>query len=152
MAFLKRGLVAHQEDVRSDSSALGSGGEASSEDETVNAERVEKGKEAGTSGRYSSYKDAFAAVLMPKHSDQMANCFWMVYACRVEKERAKVQAQEQTDLPPFDCKTDKPMMEMEAGSNVWYQAAILRETSNEIRVLFPGAELRGALQVASSLT
>ncbi|KAK9919158.1 hypothetical protein WJX75_009791 [Coccomyxa subellipsoidea] len=98
-----------EEDVRSDSSALGSGGEASSEDETVNAERVEKGKEAGTSGR-------------------------------VEKERAKVQAQEQTDLPPFDCKTDKPMMEMEAGSNVWYQAAILRETSNEIRVLFPDPE------------
>ena len=70
-------MVAHQEDVRSDSSASGSAGEASSEDETGNAERVEKGKEAGTSGRYSSYKDAFAAVLMPMHANQMANCFWM---------------------------------------------------------------------------
>lgn len=65
-----------------------------------------------------------------------------------EKERAKVQPGEQLDLPPFDCKVDKPMMEMEAGSNVWYQASIVRETANEIRVLFPGTESCSALLTA----
>ncbi len=56
----------------------------------------------------------------------------------LETYRAKVQAHERVDLPYFNCNTDKPMMEMVADSNVWYQAAILRETANEIRVLFPG--------------
>lgn len=59
----------------------------------------------------------------------------------LETNRAKVQPHERVDLPYFNCNTDKPMMEMAANSNVWYQAAILRETANEIRVLFPGTNL-----------
>jgi hypothetical protein len=35
----------------------------------------------------------------------------------------------------------KPMMELEAGSNVWYQAYVLKESINEAKVRFPG-ELR----------
>jgi hypothetical protein len=60
--------------------------------------------------------------------------------CRhVTTARAQVQLGEKVDLPMFDTKESKPMMEMEAGSNVWYQATILRVSANEIRVLFPGA-------------
>jgi hypothetical protein len=56
-------------------------------------------------------------------------------------ERAQVQEGERLDQPPFDAKMKKPMMEMVAGSNVWYQATILRESLNEIRVVFPGGML-----------
>ena len=59
----------------------------------------------------------------------------------LETNRAKIQPYERVGLPFFNCNTDKPMMEMVADSNVWYQAAILRETANEIRVLFPGTKL-----------
>jgi hypothetical protein len=31
----------------------------------------------------------------------------------------------------------KPMMELEAGKNVWYQAYVLKETINEAKVRFP---------------
>lgn len=31
-----------------------------------------------------------------------------------------MQSGERVDLPPFSSKLDKPMMEMVAGSNVWY--------------------------------
>ena len=37
------------------------------------------------------------------------------------------------------CRPDKPMMELVAGSRVYYQASVMRESSTEIRVLFPGA-------------
>jgi len=32
----------------------------------------------------------------------------------------------------------KPMMELDAGSNVWYQAYVLKESINEAKVRFPG--------------
>ena len=35
-------------------------------------------------------------------------------------------------------RTMQPMMEMVAGSNVWYQAHVLRATAAKLRVLFPG--------------
>ncbi len=50
-----------------------------------------------------------------------------------------MQSRERVDLPPFSSKLDKPMMEMVAGSNVWYQAHVLRSTAAKLRVLFPGA-------------
>jgi hypothetical protein len=31
----------------------------------------------------------------------------------------------------------KPMMELEAGTNVWYQAWVLKESVNEVKVRFP---------------
>lgn len=37
-------------------------------------------------------------------------------------------------------KATKPMMEITAGSNVWYQATIVHETRNEAKVLFPAPE------------
>ena len=37
-------------------------------------------------------------------------------------------------------KATKPMMEINAGSNVWYQATIVHETRNEAKVLFPAPE------------
>ncbi|BDA46751.1 hypothetical protein COCOBI_09-2040 [Coccomyxa sp. Obi] len=84
--------------------------EVEGDGEAGDAERVKRGKDAGPSGRH------------------------------LETNRAKIQPRERVDLPYFNCNTDKPMMEMVADSNVWYQAAILRETANEIRVLFPDPE------------
>ena len=45
--------------------------------------------------------------------------------------------------PTTDCSQTppcamQPMMEMVAGSNVWYQAHVLRATAGKLRVLFPG--------------
>lgn len=48
-----------------------------------------------------------------------------------------VQSGERVDLPLFSSKLDKPMMEMVAGSNVWYQAHILQASASKLRVLFP---------------
>ena len=38
----------------------------------------------------------------------------------------------------FSCEVDKPMMEMRAGSNRWYQAHVVAESQNEVQVIFPG--------------
>lgn len=35
------------------------------------------------------------------------------------------------------------MMELQAGSNVWYQAYIIKESKNEMKVRFPGARRHG---------
>ncbi|CAL8471371.1 g10913 [Coccomyxa elongata] len=94
----------------SSDSDSGSDAKVEGDGEAGDAERVKRGKDAGPSGRH------------------------------LETYRAKVQPHERVDLPYFNCNTDKPMMEMVADSNVWYQAAILRETANEIRVLFPDPE------------
>lgn len=57
-----------------------------------------------------------------------------------------VQSGERVDLPPFSsAKLDKPMMEMVAGSNVWYQAHILQASAAKLRVLFPGAHRRSGI-------
>lgn len=42
----------------------------------------------------------------------------------------------------------KPMMELKAGSNVWYQAYVLKESINEAKVRFPG-ELKTAVMLRS---
>ena len=53
--------------------------------------------------------------------------------------KATMQAKEQVDerlagkqIPP------RPMLELEAGSNVWYQAYVMKTTINEVKVRFPG--------------
>lgn len=50
--------------------------------------------------------------------------------------------QEAWDREAFDCGRgpDKPMVELVAGTRVYYQASIVRETKNEIRLLFPGTK------------
>lgn len=45
---------------------------------------------------------------------------------RIDEQLAKVV------IPP------RPMLELEAGSNVWYQAYVMKETINEVKVRFPG--------------
>jgi hypothetical protein len=45
----------------------------------------------------------------------------------------------------------KPMMELEAGSNVWYQAYVLKESINEAKIRFPGGAYHCSLQVTSLL-
>lgn len=39
---------------------------------------------------------------------------------------------------PEELPNTKPMMELDAGSNVWYQAYVLKESINEAKVRFPG--------------
>ena len=56
----------------------------------------------------------------------------------VTTHKAKPQAGEQLTLPLFLCGPDKPMMEMEANSGVYFQAHVLKESLNEVKVLFPG--------------
>ena len=48
------------------------------------------------------------------------------------------QPAENLQLPVFSCVVDKPMMEMKAGSNRWYQAHVVAESQNEVQVVFPG--------------
>lgn len=50
------------------------------------------------------------------------------------------QEEELCDQEPFDCADgpDRPMLELQAGSRVYFQASIIRESKTEIRVLFPG--------------
>ena len=54
---------------------------------------------------------------------------------------AVTQPGERLELASFSCDkaSDKPMMEMKAGSNRWYQAHVVAESHNEIQVVFPGA-------------
>ena len=69
----------------------------------------------------------------------------------MNQETCKAQPQpgERLTLPLFLCATDKPMMEMEANSNTWFQAHIIRESLDEIQVLFPGeSSLLGPAGVA----
>ncbi|KFM27811.1 hypothetical protein F751_2802 [Auxenochlorella protothecoides] len=51
-----------------------------------------------------------------------------------------VQQEDETwELPPFLNHVDKPMLEMQANSNVWYQAHILNHSTTELYVLFPAS-------------
>jgi len=49
---------------------------------------------------------------------------------------ARQQAHETLDGPE-ELPNVTPMMELEAGTNVWYQAYVLRESLNEALVRFP---------------
>ena len=50
---------------------------------------------------------------------------------------------------PSSLPNHKPMVELTAGSNVWYQAYVLKESLNEAKVRFPG-EMDGAQHPAAS--
>lgn len=64
--------------------------------------------------------------------------------------RAKVQPEERVDLPPYHrAAGERPMMEMVAGCNVWYQATIQAESANELLVYFPGARAGAAAPLFS---
>jgi hypothetical protein len=54
--------------------------------------------------------------------------------------KATLQARERLDGAEVLPNT-KPMMELEAGSNVWYQAYVLKESINEAKIRFPGGLL-----------
>ncbi|KAL6777976.1 hypothetical protein ACKKBG_A16435 [Auxenochlorella protothecoides x Auxenochlorella symbiontica] len=58
-----------------------------------------------------------------------------------------VQQEDETwELPPFLNHVDKPMLEMQANSNVWYQAHILNHSTTELYVLFPATKQTPALR------
>ncbi|KAK9806214.1 hypothetical protein WJX72_005677 [[Myrmecia] bisecta] len=56
--------------------------------------------------------------------------------------KAKVQPAEGLDLAAFVVKGKRarPMLELRAGSNLWFQATILKESQNEMKVHFPATE------------
>lgn len=51
--------------------------------------------------------------------------------------KSQSQAGEKLDLELLSPMPDKPMMELKAGSNVWYQAYVIKESQNEAKVRFP---------------
>ncbi|KAF5840751.1 hypothetical protein DUNSADRAFT_15609, partial [Dunaliella salina] len=53
--------------------------------------------------------------------------------------KAKVQENEATDLPHLEgSQSAKPMAELKAGSNVYFQAYVIKESANEVKIRFPG--------------
>lgn len=57
---------------------------------------------------------------------------------QINKRTSKASQQEQEMLDgPEELPNMKPMMELEAGKNVWYQAYVLKESLNEAKVRFP---------------
>ena len=57
---------------------------------------------------------------------------------RVNKRTSRSVQQEQEALNgPEELPNLKPMMELEAGKNVWYQAYVLKESLNEAKVRIP---------------
>ena len=57
---------------------------------------------------------------------------------RTVTDKASIQALERVDCPmPFKF-LQKPMVELIAGSNVWYQGYVMKESANEAKVRFPG--------------
>lgn len=57
---------------------------------------------------------------------------------QINKRTSKASQQEQETLDgPEELPNMKPMMELEAGKNVWYQAYVLKESLNEAKVRFP---------------
>lgn len=59
---------------------------------------------------------------------------------QISKRTSKASRQELETLDgPEDLPNMKPMMELEAGKNVWYQAYVLKESLNEAKVRFPRA-------------
>lgn len=63
-------------------------------------------------------------------------------ACRgAGKRQARVQEGEELTCEPFVVAGAevKPMMEMVAGSNRWFQATVVRQAEHEVEVSFPRA-------------
>jgi hypothetical protein len=57
---------------------------------------------------------------------------------QISKRTSKASRQEHETLDgPEALPNMKPMMELEAGKNVWYQAYVLKESLNEAKVRFP---------------
>jgi hypothetical protein len=52
-----------------------------------------------------------------------------------------VQPNELVNLEPIGKMPQRPMLELEAQSNVWYQAYVVKESANEIKLAFPGPGL-----------
>ncbi len=52
-------------------------------------------------------------------------------------DRSVLQAGEALGPGPPARMPDKPMMELKAGCNVWYQAYVIKESQNEAKVRFP---------------
>lgn len=65
------------------------------------------------------------AIILCHGSDQQAGTLLLH-----EQDKERLEGDE--ELP-----NTKPMMEMQAGSNVWYQAYVLKESINEAKVRFP---------------
>jgi hypothetical protein len=56
----------------------------------------------------------------------------------ISKRTSKSSQQDHETLDgPVELPNMKPMMELEAGKNVWYQAYVLKESVNEAKVRFP---------------
>ncbi len=53
-------------------------------------------------------------------------------------DKASIQALERLDCPVPSKFPQKPMVELIAGSNVWYQGYVMKESANEAKVRFPG--------------
>ena len=51
--------------------------------------------------------------------------------------------QETWECEPFEAGPERPMLEMEAGSNLWFQGDILQVSETEVQVRFPGERERG---------
>lgn len=57
---------------------------------------------------------------------------------QINKRTSKArQQQHETFDGPETLPNIKPMMELEAGRNIWYQAYVLKESLNEVKVRFP---------------
>jgi hypothetical protein len=60
-----------------------------------------------------------------------------LHCIRNRRTSKAVQQERETLDGPEELPNPKPMMELEAGKNVWYQAYVLKESLNEAKVRFP---------------
>ena len=83
-----------------------------------------------TSGYESSGVDVInASTVEVKHTDQ-----------------AVIQAMERFGLEPYQKCRGKPMVELKAGSRLFYQATVVVETRNELKLVFPAVDERDAIK------
>jgi hypothetical protein len=118
--------VPHLADDEEEGEEEGEEGEESDAEDDEGAEDSGDGAGAGRSGRGRSRKQGGS-----RRTEQEI--------VKINKRTSKASpAQPHETLDgPAELPNMKPMMELEAGKNVWYQAYVLKETINEVKVRFP---------------
>jgi hypothetical protein len=114
------------------------------QDQEDDEQEDEEGEEADEDEEEEGSDDAGAAgngsrVRRRKRDRRAGQRRSEVEIVKLPRRTNKATLQERERLDGADVLPNtKPMMELEAGSNVWYQAYVLKESINEAKVRFPG--------------
>lgn len=103
-------------------------------DSAADVEDVEENDEYSSTSMSDDHRESSG-----QHAGSSGKCVRRPLRERVTT-KAVPQAGERFTLPALPKVPCRPMLELESGSNIWFQAYVLKESLNEVKVRFPAAD------------